>query len=63
MTDQFTDRFIRLQASRDRTMTALQLDISLQETHHVFVNYETTRNRLYEVGLYNNYQKRKNRGF
>lgn len=52
MTNQVTDPLFRLPALRDRTVTAPQLQISLQENHHVFIRDQTIRYRRHEVGLH-----------
>lgn len=45
------DRFLQLNARRRRNITAPELQIMLQETHHVQVSSETVRRRLREVNL------------
>lgn len=50
-TNEIQDRFIRLQALRNRALTARQLSIQLHDTHQVLVSDQTIRNRLHESGL------------
>ena len=46
------DRFLRLQAIRDRSATAGELANALQRTHNVIVSNQTVRNRLHEYNLH-----------
>lgn len=51
-TNPIQDRFIRLNALRDRSVTAGQIVNQLNQTHNIVVSDQTVRNRLHEFNLH-----------